>query len=263
MANRIQIRRDSSTNWSNINPVLAEGELGYETDTHKLKIGDGHTHWLDLPYYVTNDKMNEIKSAGISGPNGSIQYNDNNQLSGTVNLIWDSNKKSLKVNNSIVVSDNNGNLNITQSGNTSFISGQTILIDDNKLVIGSNSVVNTYGSFNVMQDSYFTKTITNSVEKFNNVSNAINIDIMIPVTKLTITDNTEITFTNLPANRACTKIVVIKYHTSEVPTVTFGNDNIKWRYSKPYKASGKYAIDILNVFYDSEYIYIYYLKRWQ
>jgi len=263
MANRIQIRRDSSTNWSNINPVLAEGELGYETDTHKLKVGDGQTHWLDLPYYVTNDKVNELKNINIGGPNGSIQYNDNNQLSGTSNLTWDESKKTLRVNNSIVLTDNNGNLKVVQSGNITTINGQTILVDNNKVVFGSSNVVNTYGSFNVMQDSYFTKTITSSVEKFNNVSNKISIDMLVPVTKLTIDNDTEITLTNLPTDRACTKIIVIKYHTSEVPNVTFVNDNIKWRYDKPYKATGKYATDILNVFYDSEFIYIYYLKNWR
>jgi hypothetical protein len=38
MAVQIQIRRDSSTNWSSANPVLADGELGYELDTDYLKI---------------------------------------------------------------------------------------------------------------------------------------------------------------------------------------------------------------------------------
>ena len=52
MADRIQIRRDTSTNWSNANPVLAEGELGLETDTNRLKAGDGTTAWNSLSYLV-------------------------------------------------------------------------------------------------------------------------------------------------------------------------------------------------------------------
>lgn len=48
---RIQFRRDTSTNWTTKNPPLAEGELGYETDTGKAKIGDGKTWWNDLPYW--------------------------------------------------------------------------------------------------------------------------------------------------------------------------------------------------------------------
>ena len=37
---RIQLRRDTSSNWTTANTILTEGELGYETDTDKVKIGD-------------------------------------------------------------------------------------------------------------------------------------------------------------------------------------------------------------------------------
>jgi hypothetical protein len=49
MSQRIQIRRDSSDNWSSTNPILAQGELGFDIDANAVKIGDGSTHWLDLP----------------------------------------------------------------------------------------------------------------------------------------------------------------------------------------------------------------------
>ncbi len=51
MAFRIQIRRDTATRWTVNNPTLLEGELGYETDTNYLKIGDGTTPWNDLSYW--------------------------------------------------------------------------------------------------------------------------------------------------------------------------------------------------------------------
>lgn len=47
---QIQFRRDVSSRWREINPVLAVGEPGYETDTGKLKIGNAVQRWLDLPY---------------------------------------------------------------------------------------------------------------------------------------------------------------------------------------------------------------------
>lgn len=47
---RIQIRRDTSTNWSVNNPTPANGEPCYETDTRKFKIGDGVTKYTNLPY---------------------------------------------------------------------------------------------------------------------------------------------------------------------------------------------------------------------
>jgi len=53
MASRIQIRRDTEANWTSANPTLAQGEMGIETDTLKIKIGDGTTVWTSLAYYTT------------------------------------------------------------------------------------------------------------------------------------------------------------------------------------------------------------------
>jgi hypothetical protein len=50
MANRIQLRRGSAQEWSNVNPTLAIGELGIEIDTGRIKIGDGVTSWNSLKY---------------------------------------------------------------------------------------------------------------------------------------------------------------------------------------------------------------------
>jgi len=47
---RIRIRRDTASNWTGINPILAIGEAAYETDTRLLKIGDNSTRWNDLGY---------------------------------------------------------------------------------------------------------------------------------------------------------------------------------------------------------------------
>jgi len=52
---RFQLRRDASTSWSSINPTLEPGEPGLETDTFKLKIGDGATSWNSLAYYPLTD----------------------------------------------------------------------------------------------------------------------------------------------------------------------------------------------------------------
>lgn len=59
MAIRIQLRRDSASNWASANPVLALGEPGYDTTGGKLKVGDGVTVWNDLPY-VTAFDWNEL-----------------------------------------------------------------------------------------------------------------------------------------------------------------------------------------------------------
>jgi len=51
MANIIQVRRDLAANWTSTNPILAQGEIGFETDTLKIKFGDGSTAWTSLAYY--------------------------------------------------------------------------------------------------------------------------------------------------------------------------------------------------------------------
>ena len=48
---RIVLRNDTAQNWSTANPVLLKGEAGYETDTNKLKFGDGTSNYNDLPYF--------------------------------------------------------------------------------------------------------------------------------------------------------------------------------------------------------------------
>ena len=46
----IQIKRGTAAEWLAANPVLALGELGLETDTNKLKAGNGTSSWYELQY---------------------------------------------------------------------------------------------------------------------------------------------------------------------------------------------------------------------
>ena len=50
---QIQIRRGTASQWTSTNPTLASGEQGFETDTNKMKIGDGTTAWNSLAYAIT------------------------------------------------------------------------------------------------------------------------------------------------------------------------------------------------------------------
>jgi len=60
MAFRVQIRRDTTLNWTTNDPILLDGEFGYETDTGRYKIGNGVDVWSDLIYSLV----------GITGPTG-------------------------------------------------------------------------------------------------------------------------------------------------------------------------------------------------
>lgn len=53
MAVQIQWRRDTAANWTSVNPVLSEGEVGLETDTGKVKVGNGVGTWSALSYSFT------------------------------------------------------------------------------------------------------------------------------------------------------------------------------------------------------------------
>lgn len=50
-----QFKRGTAQRWVEVNPILKQGEPGFEYDTGKLKIGDGFTPWLALPY------INDVK----------------------------------------------------------------------------------------------------------------------------------------------------------------------------------------------------------
>jgi hypothetical protein len=56
MATRMQQRRGTAAQWISTNsgngPILNAGEIGYETDTNKFKIGDGTNHWINLDYFI-------------------------------------------------------------------------------------------------------------------------------------------------------------------------------------------------------------------
>jgi hypothetical protein len=47
---QIQTRRGTAATWTSTNPTLAAGEIGFESDTNKFKIGTGSTAWASLPY---------------------------------------------------------------------------------------------------------------------------------------------------------------------------------------------------------------------
>jgi len=91
MADIIQKRRDTAVNWTNTDPILAEAEEGFETDTKKIKIGDGVTAWSSLPYrgggvsslvggtditIDSSDASNPIISYSGSASGGAIAFND-------------------------------------------------------------------------------------------------------------------------------------------------------------------------------------------
>ena len=82
MASRIQIRRDTAQNWFDVNPELLPGEICYETDTGKLKIGTG-AHWNSTDYFVfENTKLQDLFDVEISGASSGdfLRYNSSSSV---------------------------------------------------------------------------------------------------------------------------------------------------------------------------------------
>ena len=65
---QIQIRRGTAASWSSTNPVLAAGEFGFETDTNKLKCGNGVANYNSLSYINNDGDITGVTAGtGISG----------------------------------------------------------------------------------------------------------------------------------------------------------------------------------------------------
>jgi cytoskeletal protein CcmA (bactofilin family) len=91
---RIQVRRGTAAEWTSVNPTLAAGEMGVETDTRKIKVGTGNTAWTSLSYIasdspaITEIAQDAIDQALSMGSGLTKSYNDN---SNTISLGIDTN----------------------------------------------------------------------------------------------------------------------------------------------------------------------------
>jgi hypothetical protein len=64
MATRMQQRRGTAVQWTAANPTLAAGEMGFETDTNKFKIGNGSSNWAALSYFSNTSGLEALLNDG-------------------------------------------------------------------------------------------------------------------------------------------------------------------------------------------------------
>jgi len=81
---RVQFRRATAAAWTNSNIILAAGEVGFETNTSKIKFGDGVLAWDKLPYAnlssigtLTSVTAGEGLLGGTITNNGTIAIDKN------------------------------------------------------------------------------------------------------------------------------------------------------------------------------------------
>jgi hypothetical protein len=79
MVVKIQLRRGTSSDWSTANTVLAQGEMGVETDTLKVKVGDGSTAWNSLGYFnivLGSSSPSNLASSASAGTSSTGSHSD-------------------------------------------------------------------------------------------------------------------------------------------------------------------------------------------
>lgn len=96
---RIQVRRGTAADWTSVNPILAAGEMGVESDTNLFKFGNGSTAWTSLAYANKNNAevieiaQDAINAALSLGAGLTKSYNDGTD---TITITVDSNVVALK-----------------------------------------------------------------------------------------------------------------------------------------------------------------------
>lgn len=100
MADIIQIKRGTAASATANNPILADGEFGYETDTSKIKVGDGVTAWNSLPYLEVEADVAAaiIAASSKSAPVDADQFAITDSEAGNAlkKLTWANIKVTLK-----------------------------------------------------------------------------------------------------------------------------------------------------------------------
>ena len=157
---KIKFRRDTAAAWTQANPVLAQGEPGFEHDTGLLKIGDGETVWTNLDYAsgsggdsLTDDKavtvtvgntdyfaiVNRANNNDDGVESSAVAYDSDNNL---ITLhISDVNPPNDPSDDKLIISkfDSNANLlwqkQIEQEADPSTAHDVVIDADDNIIVI--------------------------------------------------------------------------------------------------------------------------------
>lgn len=64
----LRLRRGTAAAWTSANPILGAGEPGLETDTGKVKWGDGATAWVSLPYFAPPGDWNTLSNKPSTFP---------------------------------------------------------------------------------------------------------------------------------------------------------------------------------------------------
>jgi len=130
----IQIRRGTAAQWTSANPTLTAGEQGFETDTGKMKIGNGSTAWTSLAYLGAGTVTSITAGTGLSG--GTITTSGTIAIDSTVATLTDTQTLTNKT-----LTDPKINLAFNADSGSSYTA---VLTDNGKVVTMDNGSGNTF-----------------------------------------------------------------------------------------------------------------------
>ena len=123
-----QQRRDTAANWTAADPTLLAGELGYETDTGKWKVGDGSTAWSSLSYEQWSEvSAHPLATADIADDAiTSAKLDTNIDIAGTLDVT-----AAATFDSNVTVEGN-----LTVNGTTTTIDSTTLTVEDKNIELG-------------------------------------------------------------------------------------------------------------------------------
>lgn len=129
MAIQIQLRRGTAAEWTSANPILAQGEFGYESDTTKFKVGNGTASWTALDYALGGDVLTTATASAtyltISAAESNYSPLDITEVEKTTDFsltLTDANKL-LRVNSASAVA-----VTVPVNASAAFTTGTTVLL---------------------------------------------------------------------------------------------------------------------------------------
>lgn len=84
MSGIIQLKGGTAEEWSTLNPILAEREVGLEMDTRMFKIGDGVTNYTDLNYATVLTATNATNDSNGNNIRTTYLHISGGTMSGTI-----------------------------------------------------------------------------------------------------------------------------------------------------------------------------------
>jgi hypothetical protein len=116
---RLQLRADTAANWTSVNPILLANELGRETDTGKIKIGNGTATWTSLAYQA----WATLPVAVNAGGTGQTTYTDGELLIGKTDGTLA--KATLTASTGVTITNGDGTITISATGSGGTVTGVT------------------------------------------------------------------------------------------------------------------------------------------